>query len=156
MAPPLTSKIAMCSLACVCASSVTGCATKTVIYSRPADAHVTMDETKQLGPTPFVLKEDTWAWTHHTLTFTKEGYAPETIEVDAQADPTKIFACILGGCVTWMFWPVGFLGAYEERAIGVDLEPTRAARKDQEPRRSGAISASTLKHGEAWSFASHP
>ena len=101
-----------------------GCVSTLPIYSRPPGAEVVMDETKELGPTPILLKEQVWVWTSHSLTFTKEGYKPETVEVSASARPVSLALCSVGVCFMWMLWPVALLGRYRgELIVRLELDP---------------------------------
>jgi len=101
----------------------TGCATSTPIYTRPAGADVTLEDGRELGQTPIILREQTWIWTKHTLTFTKSGYKPETIQLKASAEPVNLALCFVGSCVMWMLWPIALLGNYRVEEIVVRLEP---------------------------------
>ena len=100
-----------------------GCATETLVTSRPNDARVIMDENKDLGPTPFVLREDVWVWTDHSLTFSKPGYETRRISVEASLIPTYLFVCAISGCISWAFWPIAFFGRYPNETVGVVLDP---------------------------------
>lgn len=114
------------SAALIIALFCTGCATTTPVYTRPAGADVTLEDGRELGQTPIILREQTWIWTKHTLTFTKTGYKPETIELKASAEPVNLALCFVGSCVMWMLWPVALLGNYKAEEIVVRLEPNEA------------------------------
>jgi|MDSZ01.3.fsa_nt_gb hypothetical protein len=114
-------KSAVLVLLCATTLGSSACTTTLPIYSRPEGAEVVMDEKRALGQTPIVVKEQAWVWTSHTFTFTKEGYRPETIKVRARPKIPNVAFCLLGFCISWIVWPVGFSGEYK-REIVVNLE----------------------------------
>ena len=103
-----------------------GCATtRTAIVSQPRGASVELDDRGEVGRTPMVLKEETWAWTEHTVVLKKEGYATKVVEHQAQMSMTNFVICSAGCLVTWMVWPLGLAGAYPNKEISVTLVPLK-------------------------------
>lgn len=98
------------------------CATRTPIYTRPDSANVVTEDGRELGKTPILLVDRPWAWTSHTLTFTREGYEPATLELDASINPAGVAACGIGACMIWMFWPICLFGNYREEEYVVTLK----------------------------------
>ncbi|GEM_PF-5555306 len=111
----------MIAMLCAMTLGSTACTTTLPLYSRPEGAEVVMDEKRALGQTPILVKEQAWVWTSHTFTFTKDGYRPETIKVRARPRIPNVAFCLLGFCISWLVWPVGFAGEYK-REIVVNLE----------------------------------
>ena len=98
-----------------------GCAKRVYMKSDPSGATVTLDDGRVLGTTPLLLKEDVWVWTGHEVTFTKEGYAPRTLKLNAKARPGNVAACGIGSCVMWMVWPICIIGEYRKYDYRIKL-----------------------------------
>lgn len=102
------------------------CSTSLPIFSRPEGAEVVMSHPtrtnttpRALGQTPLLLQEQAWLWTRHTLTITKRGYRPETIEIKPEPKLVNTFGCCLMGCIGW---PLVLMSEYEGEVV-VNLEP---------------------------------
>ena len=95
-----------------------GCTTQTMILSKPEGAKVMMDDTRLLGQTPILLKEQAWVWTKHRLEFTLEGYQPERLEIEGSVRWGNVLATLYG-CVTCLVWPLALLGQLPPEVIAV-------------------------------------
>lgn len=99
-----------------------GCGSSVKLTSRPHSAEVIMDGERVVGETPILLKEQTWIWTKHTLTFRKAGYVSEQRTLEASGGAANVIVCL---CL-WPLWPLALQGNYPE-SIVVELVPARQA-----------------------------
>lgn len=102
-----------------------GCGSSVKLTSRPHSAEVIMDGERVVGQTPILLKEQTWIWTKHTLTFRKQGYVSQQRTLEASGGAANVIVCL---CL-WPLWPIALQGNYPE-SIVVELVPARQAALD--------------------------
>jgi len=98
---------------------VSGCASSTVIRSRPDGAAVYMDNVQQ-GTTPLTYSDTAIAGTVKTIRLKKDGYKP--LDTVIRKDKFQTGPCIGGVLVLFPFiWVLGYQDVYE-----FELEPEKA------------------------------
>lgn len=124
---------------------LSACTKTTYIKTSPPSAQITLDDGRELGPSPIALREDVWAWTKHTLTFTKKGYEPTTLVLDAGPSVANIAICGVGACFMWLFFPVCVMGRYPtyERYVELKRRPDLDDFDDDDPPPRGASAPSS-------------
>lgn len=106
--------------------SLTGCASKTLMESRPAGAEVTVDGKYYVGETPVEVRELPWRTATRHYQFTKEGYHPRVMNVTARNSSRHLILCV---CTAGIFWPLILFGEYPNDLVVVlerEEEPPRA------------------------------
>ena len=112
-------------------SLLSGCASKTLMESRPAGAEVTVDGEYYIGETPVEVRELPWRGATRHYQFEKEGYHTRVMQLSAQNNSRHVAACV---CTLGIFWPLLLFGEYpDDLVVVMDREqaPPRAQFSDQ-------------------------
>lgn len=96
-------RIAILSLALVGMTVLGGCASKTLIESRPAGATVILDGDRYVGETPVEVRDLPWIASRRQYLFLHEGYYPQVVELRPILNSRHLLACM---CTVGMLWPL--------------------------------------------------
>lgn len=97
---------------------LSGCASSTLIESRPAGATVVLEGDLMVGETPVRVRDLPGARTRRTYEFSKEGYHPRVIELAGKTHSRHLLACL---CSMGMLWPLMLFSEYPS-GILIELE----------------------------------
>lgn len=109
-----------------------GCASSTLIESRPAGATVTLDGEYDVGETPLRVRDMPWIGSSRDYQFVREGYYPKVIRLEASRSGRHVAACL---CSFGLMWPLALFGEFPEEFV-VELireEPPPRAEFRREP-----------------------
>lgn len=100
-----------------------GCSSRILVQSDPVATQVIMNETVELGPTPFEIRQMSWLWSSPALSFSKEGYQTRYVKLESTFNPLNMLACV---CTIGTLFPALFLGESHSNVF-VRLEPVETA-----------------------------
>lgn len=93
---------------------VSGCASSTLIESRPAGATVTLDGEYHVGETPLRVRDMPWVMGGRDYQFSQEGYHPRVIQMKPRRSGRNTVACL---CTGGLLWPLMFFGEFPEDLV---------------------------------------
>jgi hypothetical protein len=112
---------------------MTGCASQTLIESRPAGATVIVDGDRFVGETPVRVQDFPRVGERREYLVSKEGYYPRVTQLQSRIHQRHLIACV---CSLGLAWPMVIFGQYPTSAV-VTLErqsPPPVAHFEERPR----------------------
>lgn len=100
-----------------------GCFSKTMIYSKPSGAKVTIDNARLLGTTPIELDEQVWIWTKHQVRVEAEGFEAKTVQI--RSTGVNLGYAVICLCTLGLLLPLGLASDYPKQYV-VELAPSGA------------------------------
>ena len=104
-------------------SALSGCASQTLIESRPAGATVLVDGDRYVGQTPVRVQDLPRLGQQRQYQISKEGYYPRVIQLAGKVHQRHVLACI---CTVGMAWPLLLFAEYPSNAV-ITLERRQSA-----------------------------
>lgn len=116
----------------VVALVTSGCASSTLIESRPAGATVTLDGEYYVGETPLRVRDMPWIMGSRDYQFTAEGHYPRVIQIKPRRSGAHTVACM---CTLGLLWPLMLFGEFpEDLVVSLQREqPLPRAEFEREP-----------------------
>lgn len=88
-----------------------GCASSTLIESRPAGATVTLDGEYYVGETPIRVRDMPRMGSSRDYQFARDGYHPRVIRLQPTRSGRHMAACF---CTLGILWPLAFFGEFPD------------------------------------------